>query len=327
MSDPSTDPGASLEELPESLRKLQDRFDEIVGPEREALWRFCLRLTGSSWDAEDLVQETMLKAFARVTQLWQPMQPRAWLYRIATNAWIDHARRERRLEIGDLEEADIYPTDDTTDVHLHVSDAMRRLICLLPPRQRVILLLSDTLNFRAGEVAAMLETTVQAVKAALHRARETLSRHLADGDKIGFTPLDRADLAPVVARYVEAFNARDPDAIAALLDDAAVTEIVGVAEEHGRAVTRSASLAEWAVDPARQWVEPGMLDGEAVLHVFYQTREHPKALAWMIRLKTTETRIHRQRQYYFCPELIRHAAAQLGVPAVTHGYRYVVPNA
>jgi RNA polymerase sigma factor (sigma-70 family) len=327
MTRPPTDRSDSIHSLGEPLRLLHERFDALIAPEREALWRYCHHLTGSSWDAEDLVQETLMKAFARLTMLWQPMQPRAWLFRVASNAWIDAVRRERRAEFGDLEELEMQSAGVDENLTVHVTDAMRRLVRLLPPRQRVVYLLTQTLDFQAVEVAAMLGTTSSAVKAALHRARETLARHSASVGEAGEAPTDVPTADPVVARYVAAFNARDPDAIAALLDEAAVTEIVGVAEEYGRAVTQSASLAEWAADPAQQWVEPGLLDGRVVLYVFHRTVEHPKALAWIIRLEAAGSRIHRQWQYYYCPELIRHAAARSGWVALTHGHRYVASEA
>jgi len=333
-ADPRPDTQA-LEELAAPMRTARRLFDEAVAPYREALWRFCLRLTGSAWDAEDLVQETLLKAFGSLSGLWQPVNARAYLFRIASNAWVDHVRRERRAA---WEELDAHPglaEPGLPDERLEVPAAMERLVTLLPPRQRVVVLLCDTLDFRAGEVAAMLGSSEGAVRSLLQRARATLAAARTTPDAaadaavvaVDRPPVARdAEVPPLVARYVDAFNRRDPDAIAALLHEEAVTTIVGVAEEYGRETTRLASLSEWAADPNEQWVEPVRFDGREALFVFYRTATAPKALAWIITLDTVGSAIRAQREYFFTPELIRHAAAALGVPAVSHGHWYVAPG-
>ena len=91
-------PGMSdLQSLAASVRAAQDAFVSAIEPHRDAFWRYCYRLTGSVWDAEDLVQESLARAFGRLSMVWQPPQLRAYLFRIASNTWIDsrrHARRE-----------------------------------------------------------------------------------------------------------------------------------------------------------------------------------------------------------------------------------------
>lgn len=312
-----------LDGLTEPMRAMRSRFESIAEPHRPDLWAYCRHLTGSAWDAEDLVQETMLKAFAALPQVWQPLNARGYLFRIASNCWIDQLRRERGAVLDDLTDHEQLPSPDSPERALEISEAMERLVRLLPPRQRVILLLCETLGFRAREVAAMLGTTEAAVKSVLHRARATLAEPPAAGDD-HLTVRESAVVHPVVRRYVDAFNNRDADAIAALLDEEATTSIVGSAEEVGRLVTRSASLAEWAADPSEQWAEPGTLDGVPALFVFYRTARHPRALACLIRLETAATSICRQWIYYYTPELIEYAASALGVPALTHGYQYEV---
>ena len=94
--------GELQEDVAGPLRTLRARFDSEVLPYRPDLWRYCQRLTGSAWDAEDLVQDTLQRAFAGLASLWQPVHPRAWLFRIATNLWIDRYRREVRAEMTEL---------------------------------------------------------------------------------------------------------------------------------------------------------------------------------------------------------------------------------
>lgn len=325
----ATEPRA-LDDLANPVRAARRQFEEVVEPYREALWRFCLRLSGSPWDAEDLAQETMLRAFASLSGLWQPINARAYLFRIASNAWVDQVRRERRARWEDLDAHPGLADPGEVDDRLEVPAAMERLVTHLPPRQRIVLLLCDTLDFRASEVAAMLGVSEGAVKSLLQRARASLASARLESDggpdhETTMRAMPVPDVQPLVARYVEAFNRRDADAIAALLHAEAVTTIVGVASEYGRATTRQGSLAEWAADPNEQWVEPMHFAGREALFVFYRTAQAARALAWIIALQDDGTAIQAQHEYYFTPELIRHAADALGVPSITHGHWYVTP--
>jgi RNA polymerase sigma-70 factor (ECF subfamily) len=207
--------------------------------------------------------------------------------------------------------------------------AIEALVALLPPLQRVVLLLGDVFDFRGPEIAEMLGTSPGAVKAALHRARTNLRAHAADEQleaRTGVPPARRSEPLPVVVeRYLDAFNRRDPDAIAALLDPAAVTEVVGDAEERGRDISRRYSLAEWAKEAGAQEAEYGYLYGRPVVFVYAKLSMRERALSWVIALDIAQDRILKQRLYYFCPDFLQHAAAELGVPADTHGYQYIPP--
>lgn len=311
-----------LATLSAPMRDLRREFEDAIAPHREALWHFCRRLTGSGWDAEDLVQETLLRALARLPNLWQPIHPRGYLFRIATNLWIDQQRRERPLLIEALDEADGIASDGSADQRALVREAIERVVHLLPPRQRVVLLLCDTLDFHSREVAAMLGTTDGAVKSALQRARARLHAG-RDGDgTVRASALHATASDPVVERYVDAFNRRDPDAIAALLDEASEVTIVGSAEEVGRDASRQASLAEWAADPREQRAVAGVLEGRPAIFVLYRTAGGGEALGCVHVPHEVEGRITRLRLYYFCVAFLQHAAALLGVDAVTHGHRY-----
>ncbi|HEU4563678.1 MAG TPA: sigma-70 family RNA polymerase sigma factor [Gemmatimonadaceae bacterium] len=313
-----------VDELAEPARELHARFDELVLPYRAALWAYARRLTGNAWDAEDLVQETLLRAFAKLPRFYQALETRAYLFRIATNAWIDRARQSRGAWV-ELDEASGVAVEEPSWERADVDAALERLVALLPPRQRVIVLLTVAFDFTAPEVAAMLGTTAGAVKAALHRARVALAQPAAGAER---SERREGGAAPeLVVKFVEAFNRRDPDAIAALLDSEATNEIVGVAEEQGRTVSRANSLAEWAAGHGTELAEIGHVDGEPAVLVYDLLDGGTRALSWLIRLETAGERIVRQRQYYFCPELIAYAAEQAGVPAHTHGHRYVGADA
>lgn len=121
---------------------------------------------------------------------------------------------------------------------------------------------------------------------------------------------------------MDAFNRRDPDAIAALLTEGATCDIVECGVEYGREAIRIYSLADWASDPRPQWAEYGEPDGESVVRVFFRTEQHVRALGQLVRLTTVGDRITAKRLYYFTPELIQYAADRLNVPACTWGYFY-----
>jgi RNA polymerase sigma-70 factor, ECF subfamily len=209
---------------------------------RPALIGHCYRMLGSAVDADDAVQETMVRAWRSLDKFDGRAALRTWLYRIATNVCLDalsdRARRERPVDMGaegtpDVKELDTRPRthwlepvpdalalpDDSGPaerVLLRESIRLAFVAALqhLPPRQRAALLLTDVLGWSAVEVAEATELSVAAVNSALQRARATLAARHARSDGDGDDP---AAPSPVVDRYVEAFERYDMDALAALL--------------------------------------------------------------------------------------------------------------
>lgn len=310
----------TLEEFGTPLRELREQFELIVETVRPSLWRYCLRLTGSPWDAEDLVQETMARAFARLTLFWQPLDPRPYLFRIATNAWIDSLRRARLP----VESQDNIPDAPGVSDPSDTLAAMEILVTVLPPRQRVIFLLIEVFDFTGPEVAAMIGSSEGAVKAALHRARATLKQQTAHGG----TPVTERQVPPpnaVVSRFLEAFNRRDAEALVALLADHVTVDILNAGEEQGAEYARKYSLADWAADPQQMWAECGRLAGRDVVWVYFRTADHPRSLAWIVTLEVAGDRITTMRNFCFCPDLLRYAGDLLGEPTALYGYRYQSP--
>lgn len=218
---------------------------------RGRLTGYCYRLLGSAADTDDAVQETLIRASARLTQ-YDPARgrPEAWLYRIATNICIDHLRAARRrallIDPGPARDAGtdlgpVLPADawvepmpdarliDASDpadlvvqretVRLAFVAALQRL----PARQRAVLVLRDVLALSAQECAQVLDTTVAAVNSALQRARAAL-----DADRPRPTDLtDPQDPAQqdLLRRYVAAFEAHDVVGLTALLRDDAIASM------------------------------------------------------------------------------------------------------
>jgi RNA polymerase sigma-70 factor (ECF subfamily) len=211
-------------------------------PYRGELVAYCYRMLGSVHDAEDLVQETMLRAWqARDRYDQTRASVRTWLYRIATNACLTmlagRARRPLPSGLGapsqdpgapltpafDIPWLQPFPDarfDPGTRAGLRL--ALVAAMQFLPPRQRAVLVLREVLEFSAAEVAAQLGTTVPAVNSALQRARAGV----AGGGDIGEVaePGDPAVRA-VIERYVRAFEAADVPGLVRLLADEAVMEM------------------------------------------------------------------------------------------------------
>jgi RNA polymerase sigma-70 factor (ECF subfamily) len=211
-------------------------------PYRGELVAYCYRMLGSFHEAEDLAQETMLRAWkARDRYDRTRASVRTWLYRIAANACLSalQGRARRPLPSGlgapsDDPAAPLTPAFDIpwlqpfpdarfdpgvrTDLRLALIAAMQ----LLPPRQRAVLVLREVLEFSAAEVAGQLGTTVAAVNSALQRARAALAG-VTDASEI--TEPDDPGVRVVIDRYVRAFEAADVPALVRLLADEAVLEM------------------------------------------------------------------------------------------------------
>jgi RNA polymerase sigma-70 factor (ECF subfamily) len=197
-------------------------FSALVEPYRVALEVHCYRMLGSPLDAEDLVQETLLRAWRNIDRFERRSSVHTWLYRIATNACLDEIeRRPRRPEpVGPfpdqrLEEAAAATYDPAARYALRegMELALLAAIQLLPGRQRAVLILRDVLGWTSPEVAALLGSTVAAVNSALQRARGTI-----DGELPATTrPPGAAAQRDLLRRYVDAWERVDVDGIVALL--------------------------------------------------------------------------------------------------------------
>jgi len=227
-------------------------FARLTDPFRAELLAHCYRMLGSVHDAEDQVQETLLRAWRSFGQFEGRSSLRTWLYRIATNACLRaiETRGRRPLPSGlgapgehpegplaaatpevpwlqPIPDALLRPesadpaavTASRTNVRLAFIAALQ----YLPPRQRAVLILRDVLGWRAAEVAELLGTTTTATNSALQRARAQLEQAAPDQDEIR-EPADPGDLA-LLNRYAAAFQNADIAALTELLHDDAVLEM------------------------------------------------------------------------------------------------------
>jgi RNA polymerase sigma-70 factor (ECF subfamily) len=211
---------------------------------RRELTGYCYRMLGSPFEAEDAVQETMLRAWKAFERFEGRSALRSWLYRIATNVCLDmiggRERRARPMDLGPSGEpvaANLHMLPEVTWIEpapdgLVVPDgdpadvtAARETVRLafvaalqhLPPRQRATLILCEVLRWKASEAAELLETSVASVNSALQRARATLEASDLSASTTSPT-VERAD-AELLARYVDAFQRYDLDALTALIHE------------------------------------------------------------------------------------------------------------
>jgi RNA polymerase sigma-70 factor (ECF subfamily) len=224
----------------------EDAFRELTDPYRHELQLHCYRIVGSTQDAEDLVQETLLAAWRGLEEFGERASIRTWLYRIATNRSVDalraSARRPQSLEpMTDLPEpsrvtepvwfepypdllleglADAAPGPEARyEAKEAIALAFVAGLQHLPPQQRAVLVLRDVLSFQAAEVAEILDTTEAAVNSLLRRARTALDTRLpAAGRERAPLPNSRSE-REVVGRFADAVEAGDVDTVVDLLTD------------------------------------------------------------------------------------------------------------
>jgi RNA polymerase sigma factor (sigma-70 family) len=227
----STADDSILSQLEESRR----RFLALVNDVRPDLHRYCARMTGSIADGENVVQDTLARAYYELPELKQLPAMRSWLFRIAHNRALDYLRRYERRMGEPLEVAADIAADNAAepDIALARQEAVRGAISQfleLAPAQRSCVILKDVLDYSLEEIAAMLELSVSAVKAALHRGRARL-RELTKAQRPAAPP--RAT-SPALTRYAALFNARDWDGVRALLVEDVKLDLVSRWKTAGR---------------------------------------------------------------------------------------------
>jgi len=218
-------------------------FDDLVRRYRRELHVYCYRMLGSFDEAEDHVQEVLLRAWRSRQSFQGRSSPRTWLYRVATNACLDtlrrHARRAGpapsgpRPSIAAMPWVQPYPDSLLDELAAGqpgpeavavsretISLAFLAAIQLLPPRQRAVLILRDVVSWPAAEVAGLLDMSVPAVNSALQRARTTLRDQWPDG-RLDWAPAAEPDLGQrrLLQRFIAAHEQADPEALIALLRD------------------------------------------------------------------------------------------------------------
>src|SRR5215470_6222619 len=184
------------------LRRSWHRFLESYEPHRAELYRYCRYLTRSPWDAEDLSQDALARAFVTLARMGhEPQNPRAWLFRVATNLWIDAQRRRREVPSDVSDEAGADGAAATAADPRAPREAAGTLLAKLSPQERAAVVLKDVFDLSVDETAEALGTTAGGIKAALHRGRGKLADDAAPAAPAGPAPA-------VLDAFCAAFNAR-----------------------------------------------------------------------------------------------------------------------
>jgi RNA polymerase sigma-70 factor (ECF subfamily) len=279
----------------------------LVADLRPELHRYCARMLGSTADGEDIVQDTLARAYYLLPEMEELPALRPWLFRIAHNRALDHLRRYEARMSESLDAvrdttADPAPSPDDAMAHQQaVRLAVSRFV-ELAPAQRSCVILKDVLGHSLEEIGALLELSVPAVKAALHRGRLRLGE-LAEAPPSATPP---REISPVISRYVALFNARDWDGVRAMLAEDVQLDLVSRAQRAGRAVESYMSnyerLNDWVLTPA--W-----LDGREVIAVFGAAGDARPG--YFIELAVRNGKIRLIRDFRYAPYVMQEAAVVL----------------
>jgi RNA polymerase sigma-70 factor (ECF subfamily) len=316
--------GKSLDdrEQPLASRLVESRreFLALVADLRPELHRYCARMVGSIADGEDIVQETLARAYYALPELPMDRSPiapeatdgregsafpslRPWLFRIAHNRALDHLRRYEQRPghfVGSAPDSTIDEAADPEDAlaREHALHAAMSRFVVLAPAQRSCVILKDVLGHSLEEIAALLELSVPAVKAALHRGRVRLRDELANVAELTARPA-----SPIVTRYAELFNARDWDGVRAMLADDVRLDLVQRSQRAGR---RDVGVYFTNYDQVTDWrLQPAWLDGVEVLAVFREPGDERPG--YFIELTTIDGRIAVIRDFRYVPYVAREA--------------------
>jgi RNA polymerase sigma-70 factor (ECF subfamily) len=276
------------EAIPAEFARAREQFLALVAEIRPELHRYCARLVGSAVQGEDIVQDTLAKAFYALSMTTQVPALRPWLFRVAHNTAIDFLRRydQRHVEVrGDFEETaeEVEPADPVA------TRAALSSFLELPVRQRSAVILKDVLGHSLEETADTMGTSVQAVKAALVRGRRALS---SLDPRPTASPSVDPRMQQRLEQYAALFNAHDWDGLRALVGDECRLDLVAKATRKGRGIHDY--FHRYAADPPR--VAVATVEGNPALLVFATAAQPP---TWLILLEWDGDRLVAIRDYKY----------------------------
>jgi RNA polymerase sigma-70 factor (ECF subfamily) len=209
-------------------------FDRLLGELRPKLHRYCARMTGSVIDGEDVVQDALVKAIKAFQQAGPIADLEGWLFRITHYVALDFLRRRARQDAATSDEDPDMTVDATsTEEDRQIAAASLSTFMRLPVAQRSSVILMDVLGYSLLEISSVMEHSIPAVKAALHRGRVRLRELAKEPEDLPIPVLAEPERS-LLAAYVDRFNARDFDAIRDMLADEVRLELVNRSRMNGR---------------------------------------------------------------------------------------------
>jgi RNA polymerase sigma-70 factor (ECF subfamily) len=241
-------------------------FDRLLGEMRPKLHRYCARMTGSVIDGEDAVQETLVKAIEAFPSFSTIDNPTAWLFRIAHNATLDLLRRRARQEARQSERELDMIVDPVSTVEDRLNAAVSlRTFMRLPAAQRSSVIMMDVLGYSLDEIVDVTETSLQAVKAALHRGRTRLKELAQEPEDRPLPVLSSEDRARLTD-YIDHFNAHEFDVLRNMLADEVKVDLVNRRRLQGRG---EVSNYFGNYERATHWhFVPGFVEGRPAILVY-----------------------------------------------------------
>ncbi|MGH6938160.1 MAG: sigma-70 family RNA polymerase sigma factor [Hypericibacter sp.] len=277
----------------ESLER--EALGRLVAELRPRLHRYCARMVGSAFDGEDVVQEALAKAIEAYPAAGRIERPESWLFRIAHNTALDALRRRNRQALvrSDIDMADMADASAVADVRVAAAASLATLM-RLPVAQRSCVVLMDVLGHSLAETAEILDLTLPAVKAALHRARTRLQEIANAPDDPAPTP--SAAERERLRHYADRFNARDFDALRNLLAEDVRLDLVNRTRLAGRKdvsvyFTRYSEISNWRVSV-------GSAEGRLALLV-NDPADQEDSIRYVVLLDWTNGRIAAIRDFHY----------------------------
>jgi RNA polymerase sigma-70 factor (ECF subfamily) len=288
--------------LSPTLVRARAEFEELVQDIRPDLHRYCARMVGSVVDAEDVVQDALAKAYYALPTT-SITNMRGWLFRIAHNKAIDFLRRSNHQPIEYLDEHPLVAEPDLPLAEQELVAVALAVFLKLAPKQRSSVILKDVMDYSLVEISELLDATVPEIKAALHRGRARL-RELSRGVITDAPPPVDEQERELLARYIDRFNARDFDAVRAMLADEVRLDLVNRAKRRG-VIEVGEYFQRYA--PGDDWyLSSGAVENRAAILV-YDPRERSSEPVYFILLEWEGGQVSFIRDYRYVRYVMRDA--------------------
>jgi RNA polymerase sigma factor (sigma-70 family) len=308
---PKVDLARNTESIAGTEKDASIALREAVEALRPALHGYCARMTGSTIDGEDAVQDALLHAHAAILAGAHPPEMRFWLFRLAHNCSVDlllTRKPEVSMDMEYLSELAVAPAESALERAMQKQSAQVAVSSFLklPPAQRSTVILKDVLEYKLSEIGHLLHMPVTAVKAALHRGRARLT----ELEKATSPKDPPAAASPELTRFIELFNNRDWSSLTAMLSEDVFLAQTARAELRGRQQVSSNFFKGY--DQAHDWrLQLGYLESAECAAVFLDDAHKP---AYVMMLQWRGGAVITIRDFRYARYILNGAELTLGAP-------------